>query len=164
MTRIYCKTPSTGRTKNYTRANVGTEWVTLAEAPDFSVPDASRVFPNRDTDDNRAVRPGEVFFMTPIYARNKSASACWIETQLLLEEKDSMGNEIAISCPGRMNIPAGDTALIPIQGRSLLKRLSLDNSSSSGDRLQVCAQTPNSLDVWASGEEKPSAEHIGVTA
>jgi hypothetical protein len=156
MTRIHCKTPSTGRTLNYVATNVGTAWLTLAEAPDFSVPDASNVFADRDSADaNRTIRPGEVFFMTPVYARNKGSSACWIEARLMLE------SGVAIECPGRMMIPAGDTALIPLQGRSLLKRIAL---GANGDRLQVRAQTESSLDVWASGEEKPSAEHVGVTA
>ena len=154
MPRIKCKTPSTGRPVNFTVTNAGTGWATLAEAPDFSVPDASNIFADRDpTDSNRAIRAGEVFFMTPIYARNKSAQDCWIEVRLI-QETGSI-----IECPGRMLVPAGDTALVPVQGRSLIKR---GANNTAGDRMQVRAQTAGAIDLWATAEEKPSAEHIGV--
>ena len=154
MTRINCKTPSTGRAVNLTMANVPVVWTTLAEAPDFSVPDTSAVYPARDPlDINRAIRVGEIFFMTPIYVRNKSANACWVEARLLREDGS------IFECPGLMQIPSGDTAMVPMQGRSLLKR---NASGVNGDMFQVRAQTAACLDIWGSGEEKPSAEHIGV--
>ena len=154
MTRIKCKTPSTGRPVNFTAAGAATGWTTLAEAPDFSVVDSGDVYPSRDPlDANRAIRPGEIFFLTPLYARNKTGLDCWVEVRLLLE------NGTAVECPGRLVVPANDTALIPIQGRSLLKRIA---AATSGDRLQVRAQTASALDLWATAEEKPSAEHIGV--
>jgi hypothetical protein len=154
MSRIHCKTPSTGRPVNLTVTNLGTGWITLAEAPDFSVPDASNIFAARDPlDGNRAIRAGEIFFMTPIYARNKSGTDCWIEVRLMQE------NGAIVECPGRMLVPGGDTALVPVQGRSLIKR---GATNTSGDRLQVRAQTASALDLWATAEEKPSAEHIGV--
>ena len=154
MPRIHCKTPSTGRPVNLTVADLGADWITLAEAPDFSVPDASNIFAARDPlDGNRAIRAGEIFFMTPIYARNKSAADCWIEVRLLQE------NGSVVECPGRMLVPAGDTALVPVQGRSLVKR---GAANPSGDQLQARAQTAAALDLWATAEEKPSAEHIGV--
>lgn len=167
MTRIRCKTPSTGQANNFTIRNVpSTEWVTLAEASDYSVPDASNVYGDirRDpspTGAGRAIRPGEVFFMTPIYVRNKSESTCWIDVQLYLEVEegasDSAREDLQIQCPGRIVVPAGDTALIPIQGRSLLKR---SITSEFGDRIQVKAEVANTLDIWGSGEIKPSAENI----
>lgn len=154
MPRITCKTPSTGRPVSLTAVSLSTAWTTLAEAPDFSVPDASNTFSDRDpVDPSRAIRAGEIFFLTPLFARNKSTSDCWIEVRLMRE------NGTAVECPGRMYVPAGDTALVPIQGRSLVKRVA---TSSAGDRLQVRAQVANALDLWATAEEKPSAEHIGV--
>lgn len=154
MPRITCKTPSTGRPVNFTHTSVGTDWTTVAEAPDFSVPDTSNAFPNRDPlNITRAIRAGEIFFLTPMFARNKSAYDCWIDVRLMRE------NGVVVECPGRMYIPAGDTALVPIQGRSLVKRIA---ASSVGDRLQVRAQTAYVIDLWATAEEKPSAEHIGV--
>lgn len=156
MPRIKCKTPSTGRPINLTATNLGTSWVTLAEAPDFSVPDSGNIFAARDPlDGNRAIRAGEIFFMTPIYARNKSTVDCWIEVRLRQEDG------VTVECPGRMMVPANDTALVPVQGRSLIKR---GATNLLGDQLQVRAQTANALDLWATAEEKPSTEHIGVVA
>ena len=154
MIRIKCKTPSTGKPKNYTAIGVGTTWTTLAEAPDFSVTDTNNIYAPDPADPNRGIRPGEIFFLTPIYARNHSDADCWIEVRLASENG---GN--AIECPGRMNVPAGDTALIPVQGRSLLKRVATNNR---GDRLEVRAEIEGVIDLWATAEEKPSAEHIGV--
>ena len=154
MSRIKCRTPSTGSPINFTFSGITTAWTTLAEAPDFSVPDTSNVYPDRDPDDSgRAIRVGEIFFLTPVFARNKTDQDCWIEVKLLSE------NGVSIECPGRMVVPARDTALIPVQGRSLLKRVA---ENEFGDRLQVRAQTNYALDLWATAEEKPSSEHIGV--
>lgn len=154
--RIKCKTPSTGRAINVVAANLSTDWTTVVDAPDFSVPDTSNAFPVRDPlDSGRAIRPGEVFMLTPVFVRNKSAASCWVEARLLLE------NGTVIECPGRQVIPGSDTALIPVQGRSLIKRLA---TGANGDRIQLRAQTASVLDVWGSGEEKLSAEHTGVVA
>ena len=153
MARITCKTPSTGRSLNVILNNVGVTYTSIAEAPDFSVPDPSDNFPVRDpTDDTRAIRPGEIFFVTPLAAKNKTSNVVWIEVRLI--------NEANITIDfGRVAVPPNDTAFIPIQGRSLFKR---DPTSASGDRLEVRAQTSSVFDVWATGEEKLSSEHIGV--
>lgn len=154
MPRIKCKTPSTGRPVNLVIADLGTTWQTLAEAPDFSIPDTGNVFADRDPlDVNRAIRSGEVFFMTPMFARNKSTQDLWVEIQLVQE------SGVTIECPGKIIIPAGDTAFIPLQGRSIVKRVA---TNQFGDRIQVRAQTVAAIDVWAGAEEKPSTEHIGV--
>lgn len=153
MSRIKCRTPSTGKPLRITQADVGTTFTTIAEASDFSVPDASNKFADRDPlDISRAIRPGEIFFLTPLSAKNNSASTAWIEARLLTE--DSV--EITF---GRVSVPAGDTAFIPLQGRSLFKR---DPLASNGDRLQVRAEVAGIFDVWAAGEEKTSNEHAGV--
>lgn len=154
MSRINCKTPSTGRPVNLTIQDLSVDWATLAEAPDFSVPDSSNVFTERDPlDVNRAIRPGEIFFMTPIFVRNKGEEECWVDVQLVNEDGQVIG------CPGSINIPVGDTALVPLQGRSLIKR---NAHNQFGERLQLRAQTALALDVWSTVEEKPSSEHIGV--
>lgn len=153
MPRIKCRTPSTGKTLRVSLANVSTSYVTIAEAPDFSVPDAAGNFPIRDSEDStRTIRPGEVFFLSPMSAKNKSANTAWIETSLLTEGEETI--EL-----GRVSVRSGDTAFIPIQGRSLFKR---DDASANGDILQVRAQTSNTFDVWIAAEEKLSSEHIGV--
>lgn len=156
MARIKCKTPSTGRPVNFIKANLGTEWTTIAEAPDFSVPDTSNSFPNRDPLDlTRAVRAGEVFFLTPMFARNKTADSCWIEIRIVMEDGTT------VECPGRLYVPGMDTSMVPMQGRSIVKRTM---ATATGDKIQARAEAANRLDLWVSGEEKLSSEHIGVTA
>lgn len=153
MTRITCRTPSTGKPIRVAYQDVPTDYVTIAEAPDFSVPDTSNKFDERDPlDDTRAIRPGEVFFLTPLSARNKDVVTRWVETRLITES----GLVIEL---GRVEVPAGDTVFIPTQGRSLLKRLP---NATNGDRLQIKAETADVFDVWAAAEEKLSSEHIGV--
>lgn len=155
MARITCRTPSTGKPIRISLANVSTTFATIAEAPDFSVPDTSEFFSTRDPlDAARAIRPGEVFFLTPLSATNKGVSTQWIEAQLVAED----GSIIQF---GRVEVPAGDTAFIPLQGRSLFKR---DSASTHGDRLQIRAQSSSIFDVWAAAEEKLSAEHSGVVS
>lgn len=153
MSRITCRTPSTGKPIRAALANVPATFTTISEAPDFSVPDTSERFEDRDPVDNtRAIRPGEIFFLTPLAAKNKDTSTRWIDVQIVSE--DNVTIEF-----GRAEVPACDTALIPIQGRSLFKR---NPSGSTGDRLQVRAQVAGIFDVWVSGEEKLSNEHAAV--
>lgn len=153
MTRITCRTPSTGKPVRVSMVNVTTTFTTIAEAPDFSVPDASIKYTTRDPlDESRAVRPGEVFFLTPMAARNKDTVTRWIDVILLTED----GITIEL---GRAKVPAGDTAFIPLQGRSLFKR---DPNAVNGDRIRIRAETNSVFDVWASAEEKLSNEHVGV--
>lgn len=153
MTRITCRTPSTGKPLRFTAQNLGTDFITIAEAPDFSVPDTSNSIAVRDPLDNsRAIRPGEIFFLTPLSVKNKDTQTRWIEVQLLQE--DGLIIDIA-----KVYIPKEDTAFIPLQGRSIFKR---DPNVSNGDRIRIRAETINVLDVWGSGEERPTNEHSGV--
>ena len=155
MARITCKTPSTGKSIIVSQANVSIDWTTIAEAPDFSVPDPSQAYTSRDPlDNNRAIRPGEVFFITPLAARNKSANVAWIEVRLFTEANTAVEF-------GKLNVPPGDTAFIPVQGRSLFKRTP---AGTNGDRLQIRAEANTIFDVWSGAEEKLSAEHVGVVA
>lgn len=153
MSRIKCRTPSTGKPIRVALSNVGDTYVSIAEAPDFSVPDASTKFPVRDPlDIGRAIRPGEIFFLTPMSAKNKDTVTRWIETRLVTEDLD----EIEL---GRIEVPAGDTAFIPLQGRSLFKRTA---NTVNGDTLEVRAELSGIFDVWAAAEEKLSSEHSGI--
>jgi len=153
MARIVCRTPSTGKSIRISESNVTSVFVTIAEAPDFSVPDASNKFPERDPDDNtRTIKPGEIFFLTPLAARNKDIEDRWIEVILVTE--DSKTIEI-----GRVEVPAGDTAFIPLQGRSLFKRTA---NNALGDTIQIRSEVSNAFDVWAAAEERLSSEHSGV--
>jgi hypothetical protein len=153
MARITCRTPSTGKPLRLIYQDVANTFVTIAEAPDFSVPDASSKFAERDpTDPGRAIRPGEIFFLTPLAAKNKDTSTRWIETILVTE--DSFTIEL-----GRVEVPAGDTAFIPLQGRSIFKRVA---NTATGDTVQVRAEISDVFDVWVAAEEKLSSEHTGV--
>jgi hypothetical protein len=152
MARIKCRTPSTGKALRIAVANVSTNFITIAEAPDFSVPDAAGNLPVRDPlDSTRAIRPGEVFFLSPLAAKNKSANTHWIEASLYTESNDAIEF-------GRVSVPAGDTVFIPVQGRSLFKR---EESSANGDILIIRAEVANTFDAWVAAEEKLSSEHIG---
>ena len=156
MPRITCRTPSTGKPLNAIYENVPTTYVTLVEAPDFSVPDPSNSLPERDPlDDSRAIRPGEVFLLTPMYARNKNASNT-VSIEVLFQSESGSNIEVSL-----VNIPIGETVLVPLQGRSLMKRDATD-ANSNGDMILVKAGESNSIDGWVSAEEKLSSEHIGL--
>lgn len=153
MARIVCRTPSTGKGLRISERNVPNTFVAIAEAPDFQVPDASTKFEERDPlDPARAIRPGEIFFLTPLAAKNKDIEDRWIEVVLVTED----GETIEL---GRIEVPAGDTVFIPLQGRSLFKR---DANGANGDILQVRAEISSVFDVWAAAEERLSSEHSGV--
>lgn len=169
--RIKCRTPSTGRgisVRSSRTELVSNVFVTIAEAPDFSVPDPNRSFGNilniqidqqvlsrpvRDPlDDLRAIRPGELFFLTPLSAKNTSNVTAWVDARIVTEFDDII--EL-----GRMVVPANDTGFFPMQGRSLFKR---DIAGAVGDKLQIRAQFSDTFDVWAGAEERPSNEHSGI--
>lgn len=153
--RITCRQPSTGKPVNVRYESLGTDWVTIAEAPDFSVPDPSgSQYTSRDPSDaSRGIAAGEIFFLTPLVAKNKTISTQYIEVRFM--------NETATpnDAFGRFYVPAGESVAIPLQGRSLVKRYS---GSANGEMLQVRAGAPISFDVWASANEQASAEHVGV--
>jgi hypothetical protein len=153
MSRIVCRTPSTGKPVRFSKEDVGTSFEILAEPSDYSVPDPSNRFPERDpNDETRAIRAGEVFFLTPLSAYNKTAEDRWIE--VILNTEDAQTITFA-----KVEVPAGDTAFIPLQGRSIFKRIA---NTSIGDTIEIRAETTNSFDVWIAGEERPSNEHSGV--
>lgn len=153
MARITCRTPSTGKPLRIAEANISNTFIVIAEAPDFSVPDASTKFIERDpVDSSRAIRPGEIFFLTPLAAKNKDIEDRWIEVILVTEDSETI--EV-----GKIEVPAGDTAFIPLQGRSLFKRVA---NNVVGDTIQVRAEVSDVFDVWAAAEEKLSSEHSGV--
>lgn len=155
MTRIYCRTPSTGYAEKIILADVPATFTTipLANAPDYSVPDPSNQYEVRDPlDPTRAILPGQIFFLTPLSVTNKSGSEEYLDCQLLTED----GTIINF---GRAVVPAGDTAYLPLNGRSLLKR---DPDATDGDQLQVSASNPSVFDVWAAAELSPASQNLGV--
>jgi hypothetical protein len=159
MTRIYCRTPSTGYAETLYLVDVGTSMVTLdgglsgADAPDYSVPDPSNQYEVRDPlDPTRAILPGQIFFLTPLSVTNKTATEESLSVQILLE-----GGNTTISL-GTAVVPAFDTAYIPLNGRSLLK---YDANTGSGDQLQVSASTGNVFDVAVSADLSPASQNLG---
>lgn len=155
MTRIYCRTPSTGYPENLVLVNVPETLTTipLADAPDYSVPDPSNQYEVRDPlDPTRAIIPGQIFFLTPLSVVNKSAGQETLTVILLQEDGTSVNF-------GTATVPAGDTAYIPLNGRSLLKR---DPIVANGDRLQVYASAANVFDVWTAADLSPASQNIGV--
>lgn len=158
MVRIVCRQPSTGKPINYSNTNLGGTWFPLAEAPDFSVPDPSRSgYPGRRDpgDETRGIAAGEIFFLTPLVAKNNTAITDWIEVRFKPESSTSNNDAF-----GRITVPAGESVAIPVQGRSLIKR---DINTANGDILFVRAGNTNSFHVWVSGNEQASAEHIGTS-
>lgn len=152
MARITVRTP-VSKPLRIVKENVATTFEVLAEAPDFSVPDSSESLSFRDpTDSARGIRPGEVFFLSPIAAKNKTASTVIVEVQYAAES----GETISF---GELEIPGNDTGFVPIQGRQLLKQ---DLAGTTGDQIQIKASVENAVDVWVSAEEKAAADHIGA--
>jgi hypothetical protein len=136
--------------------DVTTSYVTipLANAPDYSVPDPSEVYSERDPDfPSRAIIPGEIFFLTPLSAVNKSDEEQWIEVIFLTQDNITVA-------AGRAVIPARDTAYIPLQGRSLLKTAT--EEPGNGDQIQVRASADDVIDVWVAADESPASQNIGV--
>ena len=159
MTRVYCRTPSTGYPENFYLVDVPVTATTLeggisgSDAPDYSVPDPSNQYEVRDpADPTRAILPGQIFFLTPLSATNKTGTEESITVTLLLEDGVT---EINV---GTAIVPAGDTAYIPLNGRSLLKR---DANAFNGDQLQVAASNANVFDVWVSAEGSPASQNLG---
>ena len=156
MPRIYCRTPSTGKPLNLIYPNVTTSYATipLANAPDYSVPDPSEVYSERDPDfPSRAIIPGEIFFLTPLAAVNKSDVEQWVEVIFLTQDNVTIA-------AGRAVIPARDTAYIPLQGRSLIKTAT--EQPADGDRIRVRASAVDVIDVWVAADESPASQNIGV--
>jgi hypothetical protein len=123
-----------------------------ADAPDYSVPDPSNQYEVRDPlDPTRAILPGQIFFLTPLSATNKAGTQETLTVVLLTE-----GN-VSINF-GTATVPAGDTAYIPLNGRSLLKRIA---NSANGDRLQVVSSNATAFDVWVAAEVSPASQNLG---
>ena len=155
MTRIYCRTPSTGYPENLVLVDVPATLTTIpgADAPDYSVPDPSNQYEVRDPlDPTRAILPGQIFFLTPLSIVNKTGTEESL-TVILLQEDGTVVNF------GTAVVPAYDTAYMPLNGRSLLKR---DPIVANGDRLQVQATAPAAFDVWTAADLSPASQNIGV--
>lgn len=165
MRRITCKTPSPASPLSVVYNTMPAAWVTLAEAPDFSVPDAAGKFPERDPlDSARAIRPGEVFFTAPLMVRNPRVAAITV-TLRVVKESDEIAAApdpaFIATIMGPITVPPGETVQLPIQGRSLLRR---DPSKDNGDILQVYLSAGGDIGMWLTAQERLAADHIGIEA
>lgn len=146
MPRIRTDQPSSGRPKIiYIPASqnfgfVGTEWSTLIEAPDFSIPttdDEGVTFDPSESDNGRELRPGEIFFETPLSAINGTSQSHWVELRMIFQ---GLSGDI-VPITSQITVPAGETVYIPIQGLRLLKEQfpdpSLAGSFVSGQEYQI---------------------------
>jgi hypothetical protein len=124
MTRIRTDQPSSGKPlllfvpSGSNNGFVNTTWGTIAEAPDFSIPSSGDDTAIADPVDNgRELRPGEVFFETPLQAINTTATSRWVELRIVLQGVS--GQEIPAT--PRIVVPAGESVYLAIQGLRLLK-------------------------------------------
>jgi hypothetical protein len=160
MPRIKCRTPSSEEPVSIRIASLGTAWNTVAEAPDYSVPETTNnteLYPNRDPDEPtlRAIRAGEIFLLTPLKVRNNSASVSTAVEARILDENG------AAFLMERIEVPPNESVQILVQGLSLLKRVP---ANTNGDRLQVRAVTAGLLHVVGAGQRRPADENIGEVA
>lgn len=125
--KIICRTPSTGRPINILVSDIPNKFITIAEPSYYSVSDPSERYDVRDpdySDNSRGLREGEIFFVTPLSVRNKSDENHEVEVRIVTETEykpgvDELSKIVQFS---KIVVPPGDTALIPLQGRSLFKR------------------------------------------
>lgn len=127
-------------------------YATIAEAPYFSIPEVNLDVAVADPDDDqRELRPGEVFFATALMLANTSASAVTVDIEI-----NGEGGVTTMISPG-LTVPANDVlALLP--GLSLFKR-DLDNPTATADRLRIRASTTGVLHITASVVEREALEH-----
>lgn len=164
MPRINTDQPSSGKPlllyipSSSNSGFVNTSWTTIAEAPDFSIPvsgdDGTTVDP---ADSGRELRPGEVFFETPLQVINTTATICWVELQMLLQGTSGQ----AIPVTPRVSVPGGESVLLPVQGLRLLKT-DLTNTQPGG-RLQIQAEVNNALKVIGTAVELEAQDHAPDT-
>lgn len=160
MPRINTDQPSSGKPlllhipSSSNSGFVNTTWLTIAEAPDFSIPasgeDGATVDP---ADSGRELRPGEVFIETPLHAVNTTATTCWVELQMLLQGTSGQ----AIPVTPRVPVPANDSVYLPIQGLRLLKT-DLTNTQPGG-RLQIQAEVGNAIKIMGTAIEIEAQTH-----
>lgn len=160
MPRINTDQPSSGKPlllyipSSSNSGFVNTTWTTIAEAPDFSIPASGDDGATADpADSGRDLRPGQVFFETPLQAVNTTATTRWVELQMLLQ---GTGGQ-AIPITTRVTVPAGESVLLPIQGLRLLKT-DLTNTQPGG-RLQIQAEVNNAIKVIGTAVELEAETH-----
>jgi len=131
--------------------SIGTAWVTILEAPDFSVPDPQLRWPtDRDPADNeRRIQPGFALVESPIMFHNGSLNTVTVEISILTEADVRIVQAI-------IQVTPQETYLHPAPGQRLLK---LDKATANGDRIQVKASAIDSVTVTSTGSEGAAEQH-----
>lgn len=155
MTRIRTDQPSSGRPFQLLIPSGGyvpTSFLTIAEAPDFSVPGTGDTGVVLDpSDSGRELRGGEVFLEAPLTCINNDTVARWVEVQILTQTNHS----IPVT-PPQLKVPAKEAIYVPIQGLRLLKT---NYNSLYGDRLQIRASSGGALRIIGSAVELEALSH-----
>ena len=164
MPRINTDQPSSGKPlliyipSSSNSGFVNTTWTTIAEAPDFSIPssgdDGIVVDPAAS---GRELRPGEVYFETPLQCINNTATSQWVELQMLLQGNSGQ----AIPLSPQVEVPAGESVYLAIQGQRLLKT-DLTNTQPGG-RLQIRAEVNNAIKINGNAVELEAQDHAPDT-
>jgi hypothetical protein len=131
--------------------SLGTDWLTVLEASDFSVPDPQRRFPGaRDpADDERRIQPGFALIEAPLMFFNGGTSAVTLEVSILRED----GTRVQQAMIG---IISQETYLHPAPGQRMLKR---DPATAHGDRMQVKASAANAVQLTSTASEGAAEQH-----
>ena len=136
MTTLIVQQAAVARVERLTLAPVPLDWTEIVNVPDYSVPDANEIYPDRDTSDpTRRIQPGSALILSPVFVHNSSQSLCRVDFRLVLEAGEAvpfLSQQIA----------AGETWDALIQGLTLLKRTPV---TENGDRLQVRAEFGTAL-------------------
>lgn len=159
MTRILTDQPSSGKPillyipAATNSGFVDTAWTTVVEAPDFSIPVVDEDTAELDPlDSSRELRPGEIFFESPLGVTNQDTVTRWVELQVVLQ--GASGQEIPIS--PQVPVPPNETVYLPIQGLRLLKT---DFAVADGGRLQIRGEVDDALKVYGSAVELEASQH-----
>lgn len=165
MARILTDEPSTGKNITLAAKNLGTDWTTLCEAPDFSVPASGNDVGITDpADDERELVPGEIFIGAPILCTNKDPDLpFWVEFRVVLETDTPTPTDTdsaVLSVTPKVILSAAESIQIPLQGLVLLKT---DTGKSYGGRLQARAELGDRIDLYGAASEAAYADHAPDT-
>ena len=165
MPRIVTDQPSSGKPRLiYITTNNGfvdTNWISLIEAPYFSVPSTGDVGVAIDPDDqDRELRPGEIFFETPLGVTNTTTANRWVELRMVMEPPGSPPVPQNVPITSQVRVPPLETIYLPIQGLRLLKTgLTSGTYSLNGGILQIRAEVANALTCLGSVTETAASDH-----
>jgi len=139
MTRINTDQAATARPELVALADIPTGWVTVVEANDYSIPDTTGKWPERDPlDSTRRIQHGQALVEAPLMFYNKDPNTDHlVEVRILTEGGDSI-QQLSV------RIPPLETYAHPAPGQILTKK---QIGTTSGDALQVKADASGAIDM-----------------